>query len=121
MPAESDSDNTVQQAITLELEILRSLCTPQLSASSRDSILHSLAHHSWQDAEHRVVYESLRRVHGSTPAALRDELPAAATRLGFPDTDWSRYFAASRLTAAGEIEALVRALDLPTAPGPSRS
>jgi hypothetical protein len=120
MPAESDSDNTVHQALTLELEILRSLCSVQVSAPSRDIILRSLAHHAWHDPEHRVVFEALRRIRSSTPSAVRDELPATVTRMGFPDVDLNRYFAGRETPGLAEIEMLVRALVSQTAPGPSR-
>lgn len=110
MPADSDSHTSVPQILTIELEILRSLCTAQDSTIPRDAILQSLAQHAWRDPEHRVVYEALRRLGSRSPALVRAELPAAATRIGFPDVDWKSYLDGSEIAPAPDIEALIRAL-----------
>jgi len=110
MPAESDSDNSVPQILNLEREILRALCNSQDPATARNAILRSLAHHAWHDPEHRIVYEALSRMRTRGPAALREELPATATRMGFPDVDWHLYFAVDAIPGHPKIEALVDAL-----------
>jgi len=78
----------------LELEILQQLCDlpddPPLRA--RAHALCQLARHEWKDADHRVVFDALRRTAGRDPTLLREQLPAEATRLGFPDVEWSAYF-----------------------------
>jgi hypothetical protein len=117
MAAESDSDNGVPHVLALEREILRSLCNSLDPALPRDAILRSLSHHKWLDPDHRVVYEALRRIPLSSPAAIRDQLPAAATRMGFPDVDWQPYFESAKSQTAVEIEALIRALASASAPG----
>ncbi|MGA8223030.1 MAG: hypothetical protein WB780_15385 [Candidatus Acidiferrales bacterium] len=110
MSADSDSHTTVPQVLSLELEILRSLCIAQDSTIPRDAILRSLAQHAWQDPEHRIVYEALRRLGNRSPALVRAELPAAATRMGFPDVDWKPYLDRGEIAPTSNIEALIRAL-----------
>jgi hypothetical protein len=110
MSADSGSHNTVPQVLSLELEILRALCTPQDSGVPSEAILQSLAHHDWQDPEHRIVFEALRRLGSRASARVREELPATATRMGFPDVDWKPYFDANEIAGAARIESLIRAL-----------
>jgi hypothetical protein len=110
MAAEFDSDSSVPQILTLEREILRSLCSARASATARDAVLRSLAHHAWHDPEHRIVYEALTRMRGRGPAAVREELPATVTRMGFPDVDWKQYWVANEIPGHLKIKALVRAL-----------
>ena len=87
----------------LESRILRALCTsPSQSnspandhASTRAAILEKLRAHPWQNPEHRVVFEALTRLPGRPSTELREQLPAQATRMGFPDVNWDHYFVAS--------------------------
>jgi hypothetical protein len=93
----------------LELEILRAFCTLAVRSIELRSAMVSLERHSWRDPEHRIVYDALRRIHPGRPAALREELPGMATRMGFPDVDWALYFAPTKIKPA-EFEAAVRAV-----------
>jgi hypothetical protein len=54
--------------------------------------MRALENYRWHDPEHRVVYEALQAVRGGARLSLREELPAHATRLGFPDVGWQDYF-----------------------------
>ena len=100
----------------LESRILRALCsTPSAldspgthQASSGATTLAKLGEHRWQHPEHRVVFEALTLLQGRNATELRGQLPAQATRMGFPDVDWDQYFAASTDDAA--IETLVAEL-----------
>jgi hypothetical protein len=84
----------------LERTILRALCRDGvdssaesgLDARSRAAAVSNLLSHNWQDAEHRVVFEALTRLPGRDAAELRRQLPAQATRMGFPDVRWETYF-----------------------------
>ena len=104
------------QLIDLESRILRALCTRPSAfdspdphhASARPAILAKLRAHLWQDPEHRVVFEALTLLPGRLAADLREQLPAQATRMGFPDVNWDHYFVASNDNAA--IETLVAEL-----------
>jgi hypothetical protein len=100
----------------LESRILRALCSspsPCIDDSAaltatRTAILAQLRTHRWQDPEHRVVFEALTLLPGRQAKELREQLPAQATRMGFPDVNWERYFAAA--TDDSAIETLVAEL-----------
>jgi hypothetical protein len=81
--------------IELEREVLRLLCDPRepTAAKAREQAVLGLQGHSWQDAEHRIVFEALAKLPGRDDSELRRQLPAQATRMGFPDVHWATYFA----------------------------
>ncbi|MFZ0883394.1 MAG: hypothetical protein WAN14_08350 [Candidatus Acidiferrales bacterium] len=109
----------------LERKILRALCREHanssapadLDAQSRASAVAELSSHKWQDAEHRIVFEALARLPGRDAAQVRGQLPAQATRMGFPDVQWEAYFASETPDAARsagefrrELEMMIRQL-----------
>jgi hypothetical protein len=102
--------------LDLESRILRALCSRQSAfaapgtrhVSGRATILAQLRAHRWQDPEHRVVFETLTLLPGRSSTELREQLPAQATRMGFPDVNWDQYFVASDDHAP--IESLVAEL-----------
>jgi hypothetical protein len=118
--------------LDLESKILRALCSdvdfvpahfsaPSASNESprtddpcaaltakRATILAQLRTHHWHDPEHRVVFEALTALPGRQASELREQLPAQATRMGFPDVNWQNYFAAP--ADASAIETLVAEL-----------
>jgi hypothetical protein len=106
----------VPDRLDLESRILRAFCTrPSASdpagtdhTSIRAAILAQLRAHRWQDPEHRVVFEALTLLPGRGAADLRHQLPAQATRMGFPDVNWGHYFVANDDQAA--LESLVAEL-----------
>jgi hypothetical protein len=83
--------------IELEREILRMLCDPREEADgkSREQAVRRLQAHSWRDAEHRIVFEAVRKLPGRNATELRRQLPAQTTRMGFPDVHWETYFASN--------------------------
>ena len=98
--------------VELEREVLRAMCNdpPAIAAigaahdaareklrehSTRDDRLEAieaLRGYAWRDEEHRVVFEALARVRSNDAVPLREQLPAHATRMGFPDVEWNLYF-----------------------------
>jgi hypothetical protein len=110
----------------LESRILRALCsnpspgiddpavlTTTLAATltaKRTAILAQLRSHRWQDPEHRVVFEALTLLPTRQATELREQLPAQATRMGFPDVNWEKYFNAEATTDDSAIETLVAEL-----------
>ena len=98
--------------LDLESRILRALCSnpsPRTdNLAARAIILAQLRSHGWQDSEHRVVFEALTALPGLDATELREQLPAQATRMGFPDVNWENYFASA--AAASAIETLVAEL-----------
>src|ERR1700723_4572227 len=97
------SETNSRLVLDLESRILRALCGGPAAfgssgadhASGRATILAELRTHRWQDPEHRVVFEALTLLPGRQASALREQLPAQATRMGFPDVNWDAYFAAN--------------------------
>ncbi|HXN25385.1 MAG TPA: CPBP family intramembrane glutamic endopeptidase [Candidatus Dormibacteraeota bacterium] len=79
--------NIASQWIAREREILRTLCVAELSGDERTRALASLAGYRFHDPHHRILFEVLRASPQSTPALLRERLPALLTRRGFPDFD----------------------------------
>jgi hypothetical protein len=98
--------------LDLESRILRALCSnpsPRTdNSAARANILAQLRPHHWQDSEHRVVFEALTALPGRDATELREQLPAQATRMGFPDVNWENYFASAADDFA--IETLVAEL-----------
>jgi hypothetical protein len=96
----------------LEREVLRLLCNlpDRPPDRARSHALCNVSSHDWKDADHRVVFDALRRSPGKEPALLREQLPAEATRLGFPDVDWADYFAEAISCDSKKIEQLTREL-----------
>jgi len=98
--------------LDLESRILRALCCNPSSrtdiSSAQAIILAQLRPHRWQNPEHRVVFEALTALPGRDATELREQLPAQATRMGFPDVNWENYFASA--AAASAIEPLVAEL-----------
>jgi hypothetical protein len=96
----------------LESKILRALCSnpspPADNPAARVTILAKLRPHRWQDPEHQVIFEALTALPGRQTSALREQLPAQATRMGFPDVNWQKYFAAP--AADSVLETLVTEL-----------
>ncbi len=120
MPDDRDQPPNVRETLSLEREILRALCASPHLTSKRGRLLRALASHDWRDPEHRVVYEALVRTLACGSDALRSELPAAATRMGFPDVNWGEYFKPCEASHAAEVESRIRALAVASAQLPRR-
>lgn len=103
----------------LERRFLRALCREGadscahagLDDQSRAGAVSGLLSHNWQDAEHRIVFEALARLPGRDAAELRRQLPAQATRMGFPDIQWETYFAGGTPDDATSAEERRRELE----------
>lgn len=76
----------------LEHRILCALCSDTTRAELRGKVVRDLNGHPWHDSEHRIIYEALRSIPNGEGRAMREQLPAQATRMGFPDVDWDDYF-----------------------------
>lgn len=93
-----------------ELELLRNLCRDGVKSVSSDGI-RALAGHDWVDFDHRIVFDALFRLANIPPAALRHQLPAEATRMGFPDVVWEKYFESVKVCESSRTTAeLIAAL-----------
>jgi hypothetical protein len=80
--------------VALERSVLRAICAAAsdsggLTISDAKALLEK---YIWRDPDTRVVFESLCALSSRlSPDQLREQLPAQATRLGFPDVDWEGY------------------------------
>ena len=82
----------------LERRILQALCGFEITPQNWDRLAGSLSDYSWREADHHMVYNALRGIRSHDATTRRDELPAQATRMGFPDVDWSLYFASEEIS-----------------------
>ncbi|HTV59122.1 MAG TPA: hypothetical protein VMJ93_09635 [Verrucomicrobiae bacterium] len=106
----SDSATRGHEQRDAEADVLRALCTGECGAADRKAALARLADYDWQESEHRVVYNALARCSAKTGAAVRAELPAVATRMGFPDVEWNRYWGEETQQERG-VESLNREIE----------
>jgi len=97
-------------AAEIEREVLRALCGPNIDPAAWLRTMARLETYAWLDAEHKVVYEALRALRTSDPQARREQLPAQATRMGFPDVGWNDYLT-DRRSANERLDQLADALE----------
>lgn len=104
---------------SLERSVLRALCAWVGVAAKWETVNSSLVDYVWQEPEHKVVYEALRRIRSRSTKAWRDQLPAQATRMGFPDVDWESYLDVNETPLSQkQLDELIR--DLKTTAAPPR-
>ena len=85
-------ENSVDRVLDLERRILRAICCePGTSPEERDVAIADLRAYRWQDAENRIVYDAVTKILKSGDVSAVDQLPAQATRMGFPDVNWEHY------------------------------
>ncbi len=106
MPSANSSESTIE----IERQILRALCGGHLHSTDWNRLAGRLASHAWSDPEHKVVYDALRAVRSNDANTRREQLPAQATRMGFPDVDWGTYFAADHVDPA-KLDRLINRLE----------
>jgi hypothetical protein len=96
---------------SLELAFLRALCASEDIRALFEEISPALRSLKWQDPDHAIVYDTLSKVPARDRRPLREQLPAIATRMGFPDMDWGNYFVAGAVEVpAREILEIARKL-----------
>jgi hypothetical protein len=106
MPPSDPSQSTTET----ERTILRALCARTIDPGDWSRFMARLVEHSWRAPEHRIVFEALRAIRSRDARTRREQLPAQATRMGFPDVDWQNYFGADHSPRA-EMEELLRNLE----------
>src|SRR5271154_6613150 len=94
----------------IERKILRALCAADSDPTDWDHLASQLSAYRWQEPDHKVVYDALRAIRSRDPRTRRDQLPAQATRMGFPDLDWSLYFEGEE-SSTTEIKEFIRKLN----------
>ena len=98
-----------RDAKEIERRVLGALCAAPLSLDDCSEALRSLVNYNWIVPDHRVIYEALRRSRQRSTSALREQMTAEITRLGFPDIQVEPFFAPCSLTRT-EIMGLANAL-----------
>jgi hypothetical protein len=78
--------------IDLERSVLCELCRVRLTPPAWAKVASVLGEYAWRDVEHGLVYAAIQRLGSRDPQTLREQLPAQATRMGFPDINWQAYF-----------------------------
>jgi hypothetical protein len=113
-------ESRTTRVLALELKVLRALCANPSAEGSRKMVIRELSIRTWENAEHRIVFEAITRLGGRDPQRLREDLPAQATRMGFPDVDWGAYLVPEGAPPT-DLEALVRDLTAASSadPGPN--
>lgn len=80
-----------EKQFAAELNALRTLCNESYSRVQQLNLLNSVGKHRFQDAEHQVVWESIRFLLPRGPISL-SQLRVHLNNRGFPDTDVEKYF-----------------------------
>jgi NAD(P)H-dependent FMN reductase len=106
MPNNNSSDSVA----SLELTLLRWLCISAASDDARKRVLSALPGYKWHNTDHAIVFDALKRVPDRDKRPLREQLPAIATRMGFPDIAWEDYFVVSAPVSEEGIPAILRKL-----------
>jgi hypothetical protein len=78
----------------LERQFLQRFCSEDLLEPAAAAIKKKLGSYTWCDSDNRIVFEAVCRLGSLTPltaSQLRQQLPAQATRMGFPDVNWENY------------------------------
>ncbi len=94
---------------TIEQMVLAEICCCDVSPIDVAEAIEQLRNYHWLQPEHATVFQAMRSVDARARERWRDILPAQATRMGFPDVDWRRYFGADVKSTPGLAE-LVRRL-----------
>ncbi|MDE3169891.1 MAG: hypothetical protein KGL75_07105 [Acidobacteriota bacterium] len=110
MKSASASVPSASCGLGLEQEVLRALCVASLPHDERSNAVRALSSYAWRDHEHEVVFRAIELLRNAARPSWRDELPAQAARMGFPDVDWFRYFEAAPLDRAALIHLITRLL-----------
>jgi len=109
-------DVSLNSIPSLELALLRAIFASSDLSSARGRIVSGLPGYKWHDADHAIVYEALRKVSSRDKRPLREQLPAIAARMGFPDVDWDNYFTTGTTISEQKINEILRRLAATTAP-----
>jgi hypothetical protein len=85
--------------VEAERRALGALCQGTLAGAAFDTAISRLASYRFRVPVHRVVFEILSGLPSREPAAIREQLAARLTNMGFPDFDFPSLFAPHGLTS----------------------
>ena len=85
----------------------------EIAPSEWKEIEGKLGDYVWRGADHAVVYQAIVRARKRDPKRWREDLPAQATRMGFPDLDWKALYEPTPLIMGeAQLHRLIRKLKL---------
>ena len=93
----------------MEKLLLRAMCQAAAGDHVWAIAARTLGTYRWRDPLHEALFAVLREIRSRNPLDLREHLPAALTRRGFPDVDWDEFFQPVALSAE-EAKILVERL-----------
>jgi hypothetical protein len=93
-----DSSIPHRERLNAELRVLRAFCR-QPTAPPK-SLLARLNSYPWVEPDHEVVYRALRAAAEANIVVTQELLSGFATRAGFPDLDWEKYFSQAAADSA---------------------
>lgn len=79
------SKNTSVSRTKNEKRLLGFLCASNEDIAQRRQLFQRLSQYSWRDNEHQILFEAIGELLATAPQHIMSHLPAALTRLGFPD------------------------------------
>jgi hypothetical protein len=92
LPIDTNMDCTKHSAA--DLAILQKICDASLSQEKRSALVQSLQNYAFLDAEHQVVFESIRFLLSRGPVSPA-RLAVHLNNRGFPDVSMEKYFPAT--------------------------
>lgn len=98
--------------IETEKQLLHFLCASREDIARRRQLWQRLSLYSWRNSEHHILYEAIGELLATAPERILTHLPAALTRLGFPDISCDALANSPRTNAAAALalaEELLRA------------
>ena len=106
-----------EKILRIEHQVLRAICSEsenwkedrEEARTQLHEAVRKLQGYRWRGDEHRVVYGALVALKPCSGESIAEQLPAQATRMGFPDVDWNLYLRQGRVHQT-EIEDMIRAL-----------
>ena len=97
-----------QTVVRLEQDLLHALCNLSIGPAKWNELARELKDYRWRVPDHSVVYRALCATRSRDAKTWRHELPAQATRMGFPDIDWSPYVQHQQhLLAASKVRKMI--------------
>lgn len=82
----------------IEKLLLRALCQARVGDGVWTMVAAELKTYAWREPVHEAISRSLRDLRARKPSLLRELLPAALTRRGFPDVAWEEFLEPVNLT-----------------------
>jgi hypothetical protein len=76
----------------IEKLLLRGMCQPEGGESAWTVAADALRTYRWREPVHKALFAALGDLLARKPALMRELLPAALTRRGFPDVPWEDFF-----------------------------